>query len=137
MKRASALLLLALAATVAGVAAVGGAYAHTGVGSTGQLSGKVEVCGLLDAKGVTKCSLAAATVTVRAALHGKPRGRIVATGNAPHGRFSFTLPPGRYLPEATHLHTKLNIGLCGTVEATVRKGHTTQDLVRCSARIRS
>jgi hypothetical protein len=123
-------LAVLLAAVLISLTGAVGTYARTVETPDGQLSGRVEVCGRPGATGVRKCSLAGATVTVRI-VHGEAPGRVVATRDAPHGRFSFTLPAGKYLPSASRVDTKRNVDGCVSVQTTVRKGHTTRDTVRC------
>lgn len=116
--------LLVLGALSVGSVAADATYAAS-KSANGHLSGPVLVCAPSGA-----CSPTAATVTVYQARNER-LGRLVATQNASHGRFSFPLAPGLYMTRATAVHARLNGGNCVSTEARVRARSTTSTVIRC------
>jgi hypothetical protein len=108
---------------VVGVSLGYGAAAYGGLGR-GRLIGAVKIC----QPDIGKCSLVAATVTVHRFTAGK-KGAAVATEYAPHGRFSFSLAPGTYIPRASAARLKGDD--CVSAEVRVRRGKIASGQVLC------
>jgi len=94
--------------------------------SDSMLSGSVYVC----STDLRKCSPVAATVTVLS-VHGTTMGGAVAKQHTATGRFSFALPPGKYVPSVPDVQARLSGGRCVASEAVVRARENVSVSILC------
>jgi hypothetical protein len=97
----------------------------------GVLFGRVTLC-----RGVPRSCrpVASTTVTVRI-VHGTQIGALVAKADARSAEFSFSLPPGKYFPDAPTVHAQLEGGHCIAGEIVVGTGQKVRDDVLCFVRV--
>jgi hypothetical protein len=121
---------LAVAGILIGLACAGcGGSQPAQIARNARLSGNVKVCHIR----LMNCSPAAATVIVFT-VHGKTFGGAVAQQYAAHGRFSFTLAPGKYFPSASVVRPPLDGRDCISGEAVLYAREDHVDGVVCFIR---
>jgi hypothetical protein len=113
------------------VEACGSASVTPRPAGSGQLIGRVLVCRAIG----ERCAPIAATVTVRR-VRGKTLGKPVAKGFAVNGRFSFSLPPGKYFPSPSAFRRQFNTGGCISSQAVLHAYTRVRDDVNCFVRQR-
>jgi hypothetical protein len=127
----------ALVLSTAGVALVflsvdtGQSHGMPSTAHNARMVGTVSVCGT----GFTNCHTVSARVTV-VTMRGGTFGRAVANQYARHGRFSFTLAPGRHFPGASSVHARPDRRRCFATVRVLRTDTTTRDDIGCVPRLR-